>query len=206
MKLYDLARSGNCYKIRLFLSILGLDYELIPVDANAGELRTPEFLAVNPNGLVPVLIDGDTTVYDSAAILAYLALTRGAEDWFSTEPLRLARILRWLTFEQAEGRYGLARARAMALSLRTPLAESGTLEESRGIAETALKTLEQRLSEHDWLAGDGLPTIADIACYPYTALIPDAGISLDAYAAIGRWMEAIRGLPGYIPLPEIANR
>lgn len=206
MKLYDLARSGNCYKIRLFLSILGLDYEKIPVDLKAGDLRTPAFLAINPNGLVPVLIDGETTIYDSAAILAYLALTRDAGSWFSTEPLKLARILRWLTFEQAEGRYGLARARAIALSLSSPLAESGTLEESRGIAESALDTLEQRLSGHAWLAGDETPTIADIACYPYTALITDAGISFDAWPAILRWMEAIRGLPGYIPLPGAESR
>ncbi len=202
MKLYDLARSGNCYKVRLLLSILGIDYEKIPVDANAGELRTPEFLAVNPNGLVPVLIDGDTTIYDSAAILAYLALAHGGEDWCSTEPLELARILRWLTFEQAEGRYGLARARAMALSLRTPLADSGTLEESLAIAKSALNTLEQRLSEHAWLAGGDRPTIADSACYPYTALIPDAGIALDAYASVSRWMRDIEALPGYIPLPR----
>lgn len=204
MKLYDLARSGNCYKIRLFLSILGLDYEKIPVDANAGELQTPEFLAINPNGLVPVLIDGDSTIYDSAAILIYLALTHGGEAWISSDPLRLGSIVRWLTFEQAEGRYGLARARAIKLQLRTPLVASGTFEESKMLAESALNTFEQRLSGHAWLAGGETPTIADIACYPYTALIPDAGIALEPYAAIGRWMQAIEDLPGYVPLPRVA--
>jgi len=202
MKLYDLARSGNCHKIRLFLSILGLEYEKIPVDLKAGDLRSPEFLALNPNGLVPVLVDGETVIYDSAAILAYLALTRGASDWFSTEPLELARILRWLTFEQAEGRYGLARARAIALSLSSPLAESGTFEESRGIAEAALNTLDQRLAEHAWLAGGDKPSIADIACYPYTALITDAGIALEPYPAVCRWLQAIESLPGFIPVPR----
>lgn len=203
IKLYDLARSGNCYKVRLFLSILGIDYETIAVDANAGELRTPEFLALNPNGLVPVLQDGETTIYDSAAILVYLAMTHGGEAWFSTEPLRLGSIVRWLTFEQAEGRYGLARARAIKLSLRTPLVASGTLEESEMLAGVALSTLEQRLSGHAWLAGGDTPTIADIACYPYTALVPDAGISLEPYAAVGRWMAAMESLPGYVALPRL---
>ena len=204
MKLYDLPRSGNCYKIRLFLSILGIDYEKIPVDANAGELQTPEFLAINPNGLVPVLIDGDKTIYDSAAILIYLAMAHGGDAWISSDPLKLGSIVRWLTFEQAEGRYGLARARAIKLQLRTPLVASGTFEESRMLAESALNTFEQRLSEHAWLVGGGTPTIADIACYPYTALITDAGIALEPYAAIGRWMQAIEGLPGYIALPRAA--
>ena len=204
MKLYDLARSGNCYKIRLFLSILGIDYEKIPVDANAGELQTAEFLSINPNGLVPVLIDGDSTIYDSAAILIYLALTHGGEAWISSDPLKLGNIVRWLTFEQAEGRYGLARARAIKLQLRTPLVASGTFEESKMLAESALNTFEQRLSEHAWLAGGDRPTIADIACYPYTALITDAGISLESYPAIGRWLQNMENLPGYIPLPRAA--
>lgn len=202
MQLYDLARSGNCYKVRLFLSILGVDYEKIPVDANAGELQTAEFLAINPNGLVPVLIDGDKTIYDSAAILIYLALTHGGEEWISSAPIELGSIVRWLTFEQAEGRYGLARARAIKLQLRTPLVASGSFEESKMLAESALKTYQQRLSGHDWLAGGKRPTIADIACYPYTALIPDAGISLEPYTAIGRWLRAIEELPGYIALPR----
>lgn len=202
LKLYDLDRSGNCFKVRLFLSILGLEYEKIAVDAAGGQLQSAEFLALNPNGLVPVLIDGDNVIFDSAAILAYLALSHGGEAWFPREPLRLARVIRWLTFEQADGRYGFARARAIALQLASPLARTGTLEESRSIATTALGTLEQHLAGNTWLGGDETPTIADIACYPYTALIPDAGISLEPYAAIVRWMGRIEQLPGYIPLPS----
>jgi len=204
MKLYDLPRSGNCHKIRLFLSILGLEYEKIPVDVNAGDLRKPEFLAINPNGLVPVLIDGDNTIYDSAAILVYLALAHGGEAWISSDPIKLGSIVRWLTFEQAEGRYGLARARAIKLQLRTPLVASGTFEESKMLAESALNTFEQRLSQHSWLAGGDTPTIADIACYPYTALITDAGIALEPYAAVCRWLQDIESLPGFVPLPRVS--
>ena len=205
MRLYDLSRSGNCYKIRLFLSILGIDYETIPVDANGGELQTPGFLAINPNGLVPVLVDGDTTIYDSASILAYLALSHGGESWLPRDPIGLGQVMRWLAFEQAEGRYGLARARAIALELPTPLARSGSLDESLALARAALATLEQRLSEGTWLAGGETPTIADIACYPYTALITDAGLSLQPYPAIRRWMDSIAAWPGYVSLPKVSG-
>jgi glutathione S-transferase len=201
MQLYDLERSGNCYKIRLFLSILGLEYDKKPVDAAAGELQSQAFLALNPNGLVPVLVDGETTIYDSAAILTYLALVHGGERWLPLDPLGLGRVIRWLTFEQAEGRYGLARARAQVLELATPLTASGSLTESMALADSALGTYDRQLSGSAWLAGDE-PTIADIACYPYIALIPDAGISLEPCAAIRRWMDAVESLPGYVPLPR----
>ena len=202
LKLYDLERSGNCYKIRLFLSVLGVEYEKVSVAVD--DLQSQEFIDLNPNGLVPVLIDGDDVIIDSAAILAYLALTRRGETWFPQDPLRLARVLRWLTFEQAEGRYGLARARATALGLSSPLALSGSLKESQTLAMAALGKLEQHLAGSAWLADDTRPTIADIACYPYTALVTEAGISLEPYAAIGLWMKRIEALPGYVPLPRIA--
>lgn len=201
LKLYDLERSGNCYKIRLFLSVLGLEYEKVSVAVD--DLQSQEFIDLNPNCLVPVLIDGDEVIIDSAAILAYLALAHGGEAWFPQAPLQLARVLRWLTFEQAEGRYGLARMRAIALGLASSLARSGTLAESEAIATAALDTLEQHLAGNRWLAGDAQPTIADIACYPYTALITDAGVSLEPRAAIGDWMRRIEALPGYVDLPRI---
>lgn len=203
MQLYDLERSGNCYKIRLFLSILGLDYERKAVDAAGGELQSEAFLALNPNGLVPVLSDGDITIYDSAAILTYLALNRGGERWLPLDPLGLGRVIRWLAFEQAEGRYGLARARAQVLKLVTPLTASGSLTESLALTDSALGTYDKQLAENAWLAGSE-PTIADIACYAYIGLIPDAGISLEPFAAIRRWMEAIEQLPGYIAPPRAA--
>jgi glutathione S-transferase len=203
MQLYDLERSGNCYKIRLFLSILGLEYDKKTVDAAGGELQSEAFLALNPNGLVPVLVDGGTTIYDSAAILTWLALNHGGERWLPLDPLGLGRVIRWLTFEQAEGRYGLARARAQVLELVTPLTASGTLAESLALTDSALATYEKQLADNPWLAGSEA-TIADIACYPYIALVPDAGISLEPFTAIRRWMDAIEHLPGYIAVPRVA--
>ena len=101
MKLYDLERSGNCYKIRLFLSILGINYTKVPVNLFAGENRASEFLAMNPNGLVPVLIDNEITLYDSVAILSYLARTYADNNWFPDNIIQSSQVIRWLAFEQS---------------------------------------------------------------------------------------------------------
>jgi len=198
MKLYDMALSGNCYKIRLFLSILDIEYTKIPVNVKSGENTTPEFLQMNPNGLVPVLIDGSTTIYDSAAILTYLARTYADESWLPSGAIPLANVIRWLTFEQNEGRYGLARARAISLNMPSPLARLGTLEDSQALANIALDALNRQLMKTDWLAGGSKPTICDIACYPYTALSGDGGLSLEPYTAVRRWIDHIENLAGYV--------
>jgi glutathione S-transferase len=201
MKLYDLDRSGNCYKIRLFLSFLGIDFTKIPIDPKTGENKTSEFLAMNPNGLVPVLVDGSTTIYDSAAILSYLAKMYGGDTWFPSEPIQFAKVIRWLAFEQSEGRYGLARARAISLGNPTSLARTGTLQESQALGVVALDKLNKQLMETQWLAGGRDPTVCDIACYPYTAMSHEAGLSLEPYPGIKRWMREIEGLHGYVLLP-----
>lgn len=202
IKLYGFEVSGNCYKIRLFLSLLNLDYENVVVNVKAGENKTPEFLEMNPNGLLPVLSDHGTVVYDSAAILAYLAKTYADGIWLPKDPEALAAVIRWLAFEQSEGRYGLARARAKVRKMPSPLATLGTLEESQSIATEALQIMEQQLSDSRWLAGQQQPTIADVACYPYTAMAEQGGLSLKNYTSVNRWLNDIKSLPGYIALPD----
>ena len=201
MKLYDLERSGNCYKIRLFLSLIGIVYTKVPVDLHAGENKTSEFLSMNPNGLIPVLVDGSETIYDSIAILSYLARVYADESWFPGEPVQLSKVIRWLAFEQSEVRYGLARARVIALKNPSTLGSTGTLEESQVIGILALKILNKKLSKSTWLADSRQATICDIACYPYTAMSNDGGISLEPYPAVIRWLEDIERLDGYIALP-----
>jgi glutathione S-transferase len=201
MKLYDFVKSGNCYKVRLLLSILAKDYQKIPVDLKGGETSSEEFLKINPNGFVPVLVDGETTISDSAAILTYLARTYADVNWLPDDALQLSSVVRWLAFEQSEGRYGLARARIIALKTPSLLAQTGTLEESQSIAELALQTLDKHLQQNQWLAGGEQPSIADIACYPYVALSHEGGISREPYVEVRRWMQQIETLPGYIALP-----
>jgi glutathione S-transferase len=202
MKLYDLERSGNCYKIRLLLAFLGQAYERVPVVLDQGAHRTAEFLRLNPRGQVPVLVTDDATaIWDSTAILVYLARRFGKEQWLPGDPLGMARVMQWLALEQNEGRYGTARTRVIALGIKSTLGQTGSLDESRRLAEIAFATLEERLANHSWLAADH-PTIADIACYPYTTLYPESGFSLDAYPAIRAWFARLEARPGYIPVPR----
>ncbi|MHB8252641.1 MAG: glutathione S-transferase family protein [Acidiferrobacter sp.] len=202
MKLYDLDRSGNCYKIRLLLAFLGVSYERIPVALDQGAQRSPEFLRLNPRGQIPVLaVDDNVAIWDSTAILVYLARQFGGERWLPTDPLMMAQVMQWLALEQNEGRYGTARARVIALKISSRLGQTGSFEESRQLAEVAFQTLEGRLHDHAWLVGDHA-TIADIACYPYTALFPESGLGLEAYPAIRAWFGRIEALPGYVALPR----
>ncbi|WP_198415339.1 glutathione S-transferase family protein [Sulfuriferula plumbiphila] len=204
--LHDLERSGNCYKIRLFLSILGITYQKIPLNTSAGENQRPEFLALNPRGQVPVLVDNGLPIWDSTAILVYLARQYGGETWLPVSPLPMAKVMQWLALEQNEGRYGLARSRAIKLNNPTVFARTGNLEDSQALGKIALAVLEKQLAESAWLVAEaGGPTIADIACYPYAALAPEGGISLAPFAAVGIWLDRMRSLPGYVGLPAAAG-
>lgn len=204
LKLYDLYRSGNCYKIRLFLSMVELEYEKIKINANAGENRTPEFLTLNPRGQVPVIDDNGHILWDSTAILVYLAATYGNESWLPREPYEQAQVMQWLALEQNEGRYGLARARAIALNNPNAFARLGNMKECRDLAFDALGVLQLRLNAAEWLVGKQI-SIADIACYPYVALASEGGIDITDYQAVVAWVNRIAALPNYIPLPEFAG-
>lgn len=195
MKLYDYEASGNCYKVRLLLSLLGLGYERVPVDLFKGEHKQPSFLRLNPRAQLPVLADGDTVIWDSMAILIYLARRHGDDDWLPVDPVGQARVAQWLAVSQNEILYGLARARA-ALCFQRPW----NLDEAQRLGGQALDLLETALQNASYLAS-AKPSIADIACYPYVALAPEGGLALDAYPAVRHWIRRIQALPGYVPLP-----
>ena len=110
MRLYDNPISGNCYKIRLFLALIGKEYESIPVDSVHGETRQPHFLAISPRGLIPVLEDNGEVIADSMAILVYLA-RRYAPKWLPDGPLAMARVMEWLAIAADELQHGAAQAR-----------------------------------------------------------------------------------------------
>ncbi|HQR54160.1 MAG TPA: glutathione S-transferase family protein [Burkholderiales bacterium] len=196
MKLYDAERSGNCHKIRLLLSLTGTPYERIAVDLKAGEQRTAAYRQLNPRGQVPVLDDGGTVIWDSTAILVYLARRLGREDLLPLDALGMAAVMQWLALAQNEILYGLARARAVLRFGRV-----ADLAEAQAAGRAALAVLEERLAVHPWLALDRL-TLADIACYPYAALAPEGDIGLEPYPAVSAWMERIAALPGHAPLPR----
>jgi glutathione S-transferase len=200
LKLYDLHRSGNCYKVRLLLAFVGVAYEKIPIDANAGEHKTAEFLNISPRGQLPVLQDETRVIWDSMAILVYLAARYGNGAWLPEDPYAMAATMQWLALDQNEIRYGLGRARAITLGNPTRFAQLGNLEECREFAHTALEVLAGRLETNDWLVDDA-PTIADVACYPYVAMASEGDISTAPFPAVGRWLARIETLPGYVPPP-----
>ena len=197
MILYHAPISGNAFKARLFLSLLGLDHEIADVDLRAGGNRATQFLALNPRGQIPVLVDGDKVIWDSQAILVYLARRYGSEDWLPLDPEPLARVMQWLAVAENELLFGLARARAVVLFGRP-----WDYEQSKTLGEAGLKVLDDHLGDRDWLAADR-PTIADIACYPYVALAPEGKISLAPYPTIGPWIRRVQQLDGYVDMVGI---
>lgn len=194
LKLFDYPRSGNCYKIRLLLAELKLDYERVPVDILEGETSSPEFKQLNPRGQVPLLADGETLIWDSMAILVYLARRYGDERWLPRDPLGEARVMQWLAVSENELLYGLARARA-ALRLRRPY----DLAQCQREGHAGLAALESRLSRASWLAAEHA-TIADIACYPYVALAHEGDVSLEQYPGVQNWIGRVEGLSGWVPM------
>lgn len=198
MKLYDMTLSGNCYKVRLFLGLIGQTAEVVAVDLRNGEQRQPAFLAMNPRGQVPFLEDRDVRLADSQAILVYLARRYAESSWYSPDAVAEARIVSWLSFAANEMQHGPATARVGRLFGR-PIDEA--LANSRAL--TAMAVLEQQLASHDWLAETATPTIADVAVYPYAALAGDGGIDLAPYPAVRAWCSRIRQLPGYLGMPGL---
>ncbi|NET64369.1 MAG: glutathione S-transferase [Moorea sp. SIO1G6] len=195
IKLYDYQLSGNCYKVRLMLSLLGLEYETVWVDLDNGEHKSPEFLELNSFGQVPVLTDGDLIFQDAQGILVYLARRYADEDWLPLEAEAMSRVMRWLSTTAGEIRQGPEFARLYyKFNVQTVNIEVATQKSA-----TILTLLDNHLSDRAWLELDH-PTIADIACFPYVSLSPDAKISLDAYPNVLSWMERIKELPGYIAI------
>ncbi|WP_394558695.1 glutathione S-transferase family protein [Aquipseudomonas alcaligenes] len=198
MQLHDFTLSGNCYKVRLFLSLLGQPVELREVDLRGGEQKRPEFLALNPRGQVPVLVDQGQSIYDSQAILTYLAKRYAATSWLPQDDLGQARVVAWLSFAANEAARGPGQARLHRL-FRMP----GNLEEAQQRAVQVLELLDAHLARHAWLAEGAAPTIADLAVYPYVALAGDGGVDPTPYVHIAAWFARIRALPGYIGMPGL---
>jgi glutathione S-transferase len=197
IKLYDFELSGNCYKGRLILSLLGLEHELVPVDLSSGEHKSPAFLKLNPLGQVPVLTDGDVVIRDAQAILVYLARRYGGEDWLPLEAEAMSRVVQWLSTAANEIQHGLATARRHFL-----FKAQIDLELANQTAHQILQILDKHLQERNWLECDR-PTLADVACFPYVGLAPDGKISLEAYPHVVNWIDRIKKLPGYVGMPGL---
>ncbi|MDE2351033.1 MAG: glutathione S-transferase family protein [Alphaproteobacteria bacterium] len=190
LALHQMQMSGNCYKVRLAAHQLGIPLKLIDYPLMAGKTRTPEFLAKNPNGRVPLLeLDDGRCLAESGAILCYLADGNAllpADKWARAETLQ------WMFFEQyshepyiAVARYWLRYAPAAELEKKRHL-----VPEWHEKGRAALGVMETRLGRHDWFAG-GRYSIADIALYGYSHCAEEGGFDLAGYPAVRAWLARV---------------
>ena len=196
MKLYNVAYSGNSYKVRLLLAQLGISHEIIEINILKGESRTAEFLKINPNGRTPVLDDNGFILAESNAILAYLA--KGTK-FLPEDRKKFARAFQWMFFEQYSHEPALAVLRYLKRFTPDPDAHQSRIAELVSKSTFALGVLEKRLAQAQWIAGPA-PTIADYALYPYTHWMNEVGFSHDDWPAISLWMRRFEKLPRFLPL------
>jgi glutathione S-transferase len=200
LRLHDSLSSGNGFKVRLLLTQLGLPFERIEYDIDRRATRTPEFLAKNPNGRVPVLeLEDGSFLAESNAILWYLA---EATPFLPEEGERRQRaeVLQWMFFEQYSHEPNIATVRFW-LTHKTPLTPliELSIPAKRAQGEAALAVMERHLATRRFFVGERY-TIADIALYAYTHVAPEGGFDLSPYPAVRGWLERVSEQPRYIPI------
>lgn len=195
--LYDTPLSLNCYKVRLLLSLLKVEYNREPIDLRKGEHKTPEFLALNPFGQVPVLREGDFALRDSQAILVWIARKYGDASWMPLDPDQEGVVNTWLSAAAFELRLGPYDARLAKRFPRFCVNANAVKENS----ERALRLYEDRLRDRKWIALDRV-TVADIAAFPALSQCGDGDISLDEYGAIRAWLDRVRRLDGFVDIVD----
>jgi glutathione S-transferase len=200
LKLYDHPLSGNCYKVRLALSQLGVEYEREYLDIYKGEQHMGEYQSLNPNKKIPVLIDGDFHMWESNAILLYLGKKFCPNGLYPEELKTFGAMAQWLFFGKTSVDPNLAVARYFTKFLDPAERDEKRLNELRMQGNKVLEILDNHLEHQDFLAG--AYTIADIACYPYVNMAPEGGIDLSPYSSVLLWCDRIRSQPGYISMEE----
>lgn len=196
IRLYTTRLSGHGHRVQLFLTMLDLPFEVVEVNMKAGDNRRPEFLALNPFGQVPVIEDGETVLFDSNAILVYLAKRYGDPSWLPDDPQGAAAVQRWLSLAAGPIAYGPCAARLVTV-FGAPLDHAFT----QRVAVKLFDVIEGEFANKRFAAGD-TPTIADIAAYAYIAHAPEGGISLDPYPNLRAWLRRIEALPRFVPMPQ----
>jgi len=198
IRLYRSALSGHAHRVQLFLSLLSLPFDMIDVDLRNGQNKRPEYLAMNPFGQVPVIDDDGVVLYDSNAILVYLARKYGDERWMPADALGQAKVQQWLSLAAGPIFAGPCSAR-----LATLFGAPVDLERAQASAHRLLATLETQFTARQFALGEHA-TIADVAAYTYIAHAPEGGIDLGPYRALRAWLARVEGLPGFVPMQRTA--
>ena len=197
LRLYDYLPSGNGYKVRLLLAQLGIPFELRQLDIVKGETRTPEFLAKNPNGRIPLLeVEPGKYLAESNAILMYLAEgTRllPADRW------ERAQVFQWMCFEQYSHEPNIATVRFWLHYTELTDERRAAIEQKRVLGYAALDVMERHLQGRSFFVADRY-TVADIALYAYTHVADEGGFELGRYPAVRAWLERVRAQPRHVAI------
>lgn len=197
LKLHEYASSGNCYKIRLLLTQLGIPFQRIQVDILRGESRTEDFLQKNPNGRIPVLeISRDQFLAESNAILYYLS---AGTPFFPQDKWAQAQVMQWLFFEQYSHEPYIATSRFWITILGKSEEYREALKQKSDGGYAALGVMEKHLENHSFLVGEQY-SIADIALFAYTHVADEGGFDLSSFPAILAWIERVKSQPKYISI------
>ena len=201
--LYGMTDSGNCYKPRLLMAKLGIPFRNIEVSSHSGDTRKADYLAKNPNAMVPLLeLDDGRRLAESNAILLYLA---EGTRYLPQDPFERALCHQWLFFEQYSHEPYVAVRRALLTfperaADATPERLASTLE--RG--NKALGVMNRRLAETPFFAGSAY-SVADIALYAYTHTAEEGGFQIAAYPAVADWLKRVEADPGHVPMDWLPN-
>ncbi|WP_331611743.1 glutathione S-transferase family protein [Povalibacter sp.] len=197
-RLYDYLPSGNGYKARLVLKQLRIDYQLVEVDIINGGSRTPEFLAKNPNGRIPVLeVPGKGFLPESHAIVSYLA---DGSELIPADAFERACMWQWMCFEQYHVEPNIGTVRFWVHFLRKTRAELGEkLIEKKKSGYAALDVLEETLRDREYLAGNRY-SLADISLFAYTHVAHEGGFDLQPYPGVRAWCDRVASQPDWVPI------
>ncbi|UVL11816.1 glutathione S-transferase [Pseudomonas atacamensis] len=198
VKLYRHPLSGHSHRVELMLSLLNVPTELVFVDLMKGAHKTPEFLALNRFGQVPVIDDNGTVLADSNGILVYLASKYGNGQWLPSDPVEQAKVQRWLSVAAGQISSGPATAR-----LITVFGAGYDAADAIKRSHALLQVMEDELANSAFLAGDKA-TVADVAAYTYVAHAPEGNVSLEDYPNVRAWLARVEALPKFVGMQRTA--
>ncbi len=199
LRLYDYLPSGNGYKVRLLLSQLGLKFELVELDILKGETRTPEYLAINPDGRIPLLRLADGRhLAQSNAILFYMA---EGTPFLASDRFARAETLQWMFFEQYSHEPNIAVARFWIHSLGKRREWADRLEERWRRGYQALDAMERHLDGRRFFVADRYG-IADISLYAYTHVAEEGDFDLSRYPRIRAWLDRVADQSGHVLITQ----
>ncbi|WP_144214045.1 glutathione S-transferase family protein [Shewanella donghaensis] len=195
MKVYGDEKSGNCYKIKLTLSLLNIDYHWHAIDLMAGETKTDQYLAKNPHGKLPIIeLDDGRVLAESNAIIGYLAAN---SSLIPTDEFEKALMYQWLFFEQYSHEPCIAVARFIQLYQGMPAERLAEYESLHVTGAGVLTLLDNHLVDHRFMIGQQF-TLADIALYAYTHVAHEGGFNLASYPNIQQWLANVEQQSGFI--------